>query len=210
MHGISPAEHLSLLEEYEWREDEFDAGFQNGVAPRDGSKHFLKYEDMVRQKLAKGQVTDAVCSNDPRSYRLRQTSRIILAPLCAHECFMFVLLLPQRPCHQRGSFPCWNVSFLGVAGSRRTALSVADDSTYPPLTIATGCLWLARRNVLAKNSSCGVVARTRHLDERFADRFSLAHTWNFSTRPPLLLGFPFHGHLPSAAAADAAASADAI
>lgn len=57
MHGISPKEHKELLKEYEWREEEFEAGFQKGVAPRDGSKHFLAYEALVRRELAKGEVS---------------------------------------------------------------------------------------------------------------------------------------------------------
>lgn len=57
MHGISPKEHKELLKEYEWREQEFEAGFQKGVAPRDGSKHFLAYEALVRRELAKGEVS---------------------------------------------------------------------------------------------------------------------------------------------------------
>ena len=56
MHGISPKEHKELLNEYEWREEEFEAGFQKGVAPRDGSEHFLAYEALVRRELAKGEV----------------------------------------------------------------------------------------------------------------------------------------------------------
>ncbi|CAB1116594.1 unnamed protein product [Ectocarpus sp. CCAP 1310/34] len=58
MHGISPEEHQELLKEHEWREEEFEAGFQKGVAPRDGSKHFLKYEALLRRELAKGKVED--------------------------------------------------------------------------------------------------------------------------------------------------------
>lgn len=56
IHGISSKEHKELLEEYEWGEEEFEAGFQKGVAPRDGSKHFLAYEALVRRELAKGEV----------------------------------------------------------------------------------------------------------------------------------------------------------
>lgn len=57
IHGISAGEHKELLKEHEWREEEFDAGFQKGVAPRDGSKHFLAYEALVRRELAKGEVS---------------------------------------------------------------------------------------------------------------------------------------------------------
>lgn len=57
LHGISHKEHKELLKEYEWREEEFEAGFQKGVAPRDGSKHFLAYEALVRRELAKGEVS---------------------------------------------------------------------------------------------------------------------------------------------------------
>lgn len=58
MHGISAKEHKELLKEYEWREEEFEAGFQKGVAPRDGSEHFLAYEALVRRELAKGEVSE--------------------------------------------------------------------------------------------------------------------------------------------------------
>ncbi|CAM9215923.1 unnamed protein product [Discosporangium mesarthrocarpum] len=65
-HSISQADHKAMIREMGWREDEFEAGFQGGVAPRDGSQHFLKYEGMLRQELAKGYVSDQVRS------RLRQ------------------------------------------------------------------------------------------------------------------------------------------
>lgn len=56
MHGISLDEHKDLLRQRQWKEEEFEAGFQKGVAPRDGSKHFLKYEALLRRALAKGEV----------------------------------------------------------------------------------------------------------------------------------------------------------
>lgn len=61
MHGISPEEHQELLKEHDWREEEFEAGFQKGVAPRDGSKHFLKYEALLRRELEKGEVRNRPC-----------------------------------------------------------------------------------------------------------------------------------------------------
>lgn len=57
MHGISLDEHRELVREHEWKEEEFEAGFQKGVIPRDGSKDFLTYEALVRRELAKGQVS---------------------------------------------------------------------------------------------------------------------------------------------------------
>lgn len=56
-HGISLAEHKELLRQNEWSDEEFQAGFQKGVAPRDGSKDLLKYEALVQRELAKGEVT---------------------------------------------------------------------------------------------------------------------------------------------------------
>ncbi|CBN78395.1 conserved unknown protein [Ectocarpus siliculosus] len=58
MHGISSEEHRELLKEHEWTKEEFEAGFQKGVTPRDGSKHFLNYEALLRRELAKGKVED--------------------------------------------------------------------------------------------------------------------------------------------------------
>lgn len=57
MHGISTVEHKEILRERDWREEEFEAGFQKGVVPRDGSKDFLEYEALVRRELAKGEVS---------------------------------------------------------------------------------------------------------------------------------------------------------
>lgn len=56
-HGISLAEHQGLLEQNDWTEEEFEAGFQKGVAPRDGSKDLLKYEALVQRELGKGEVS---------------------------------------------------------------------------------------------------------------------------------------------------------
>ncbi|CAM9305592.1 unnamed protein product [Choristocarpus tenellus] len=58
-HQISLAEHKVLVNEMGWRDDEFEAGFQGGKAPRDGSQHFLKYERVLSQELAKGDVNDS-------------------------------------------------------------------------------------------------------------------------------------------------------
>lgn len=50
------AEHLELLKENKWTHKEFEAGFQEGVAPKDMSENFLKYEALLRRELAKGEV----------------------------------------------------------------------------------------------------------------------------------------------------------
>ncbi|CAM9779309.1 unnamed protein product [Sphacelaria rigidula] len=57
-HGIPLTEHKAFLKQFDWKEEEFEAGFQKGVAPRDGSKDFLKYEAMVRRELAKGEIEE--------------------------------------------------------------------------------------------------------------------------------------------------------
>lgn len=51
-HGISFDEHLDRLKENKWSEEEFEAGFQMGVA----TKNFLEYEALLRKELAKGKV----------------------------------------------------------------------------------------------------------------------------------------------------------
>lgn len=56
LHSISYKEHEDLLSEHGWTEEEFEAGFQKSVPPRDGSKDFLKYEALVRRELANGEV----------------------------------------------------------------------------------------------------------------------------------------------------------
>jgi len=43
---------LEWLKENGWNEDEFEAGFQMGVA----TKNFLKYEALLRKELGKGKV----------------------------------------------------------------------------------------------------------------------------------------------------------
>lgn len=55
-HRISMAEHKERLADQEWTEEEFEAGFQEGVAPEDLSEGFLKYEALLRNELAKGEV----------------------------------------------------------------------------------------------------------------------------------------------------------
>ena len=55
-HNIPYEDHKDLLREHGWTEEEFEAGFQKGVTPRGGSKDFLKYEELVRRKLANGEV----------------------------------------------------------------------------------------------------------------------------------------------------------
>lgn len=57
MHGISADEHQEVLRQHNWKEEEYEAGFQKGAPPRDGSKYFLKYEALVRRELAKGEVS---------------------------------------------------------------------------------------------------------------------------------------------------------
>lgn len=58
VHHIASAEHEEILRQHHWSEEDFEAGFQEGVVPRDGSKDFLKYEALVQRELAKGQVED--------------------------------------------------------------------------------------------------------------------------------------------------------
>lgn len=60
LHSISYKEHKDLLSKYGWTEEEFEAGFQKSVPPRDGSKDFLKYEALVRRELANGEVRSAI------------------------------------------------------------------------------------------------------------------------------------------------------
>ncbi|CAM9494534.1 unnamed protein product [Ectocarpus sp. 13 AM-2016] len=55
-HGVALEEHNFMLAERGWTEEEFDVGFQPGVAPRQGSQHFVKYEALVQRELAKGEV----------------------------------------------------------------------------------------------------------------------------------------------------------
>lgn len=57
VHHIASAEHEEILRQHHWSEEDFEAGFQEGVVPRDGSKDFLKYEALVQRELAKGQVS---------------------------------------------------------------------------------------------------------------------------------------------------------
>ncbi|CAM9365156.1 unnamed protein product [Ectocarpus fasciculatus] len=56
LHGIVLEEHTFMLAERGWTEEEFEVGFQQGVAPRQGSQHFIKYEALVQRELAKGEV----------------------------------------------------------------------------------------------------------------------------------------------------------
>lgn len=57
MHHISEEIHTGFLIEQGWTEEEFQAGFRNTEAPRDGSKRFLEYEAMVARELGKGKVS---------------------------------------------------------------------------------------------------------------------------------------------------------
>lgn len=56
LHRVSMEEHNTLLKGRGWTEEEFEAGFRQGVAPRQGSEHFIQYEALVRRELAKGEV----------------------------------------------------------------------------------------------------------------------------------------------------------
>ncbi|CAM9362141.1 unnamed protein product, partial [Hapterophycus canaliculatus] len=56
IHNVSLEHHKRFLEGRGWTEEEFDVGFQQGVIPRQGSKHFVKYEALVKRELAKGEV----------------------------------------------------------------------------------------------------------------------------------------------------------
>ncbi|CAM9748328.1 unnamed protein product [Scytosiphon promiscuus] len=62
-HGISLAEHFERLKENNWTHKEFEAGFQEGVAPKDMSENFLKYEALLRRELAKGELDPESKSN---------------------------------------------------------------------------------------------------------------------------------------------------
>ncbi|CAM9835368.1 unnamed protein product, partial [Hapterophycus canaliculatus] len=62
-HGISLAEHFERLKENNWTHKEFEAGFQEGVAPKDMSENFLKYEALLRRELAKGELNPDAKSN---------------------------------------------------------------------------------------------------------------------------------------------------
>lgn len=64
-HRITLAEHLELLKENKWTHKEFEAGFQEGVAPKDMSENFLKYEALLRRELAKGKVRGERPDHDP-------------------------------------------------------------------------------------------------------------------------------------------------
>lgn len=55
-HRVTMEEHNALLKGRGWTEEEFEAGFRQGVAPRQGSEHFIQYEALVRRELAKGEV----------------------------------------------------------------------------------------------------------------------------------------------------------
>lgn len=57
MHRVSMEEHNTLLKGRGWTEEEFEAGFRQGVPPRQGSEHFIQYEAMVQRELAKGEVS---------------------------------------------------------------------------------------------------------------------------------------------------------
>lgn len=61
-HGISMAEHFERLKENNWTHKEFQAGFREGVAPKDLSENFLKYEALLRRELAKGEVCRSMCT----------------------------------------------------------------------------------------------------------------------------------------------------
>lgn len=57
MHNISEEVHDGFLQEQGWTKDEFQTGFRNTEAPRDGSKRFLEYEALVARELGKGNVS---------------------------------------------------------------------------------------------------------------------------------------------------------
>ncbi|CAB1104988.1 unnamed protein product [Ectocarpus sp. CCAP 1310/34] len=84
-HGISMAEHFQRLKENNWTHKEFQAGFREGVAPKDLSENFLKYEALLRNELAKGEyhfcafffccvfvIASSCCNEPPRSPSYRQ------------------------------------------------------------------------------------------------------------------------------------------
>ncbi|CAM9562606.1 unnamed protein product [Pylaiella littoralis] len=58
-HDIPYDEHLEWLQENGWTEEEFEAGFQLGVA----TENFLKYEELLRDELVKGKVNPEAKSN---------------------------------------------------------------------------------------------------------------------------------------------------
>ncbi len=55
-HGVGLEEHYALLKQRGWTSEEYEAGFRQGVAPREGSEHFIQYEALVRRELASGEV----------------------------------------------------------------------------------------------------------------------------------------------------------
>lgn len=59
VHHISSAEHEERLKEHNWTEDDFQAGFQEGVEVGPGvvSENFLKYQALVKDTLATGKVS---------------------------------------------------------------------------------------------------------------------------------------------------------
>ncbi|CAM9853634.1 unnamed protein product, partial [Ectocarpus fasciculatus] len=70
-HRISMAEHFERLKENNWTHKEFQAGFREGVAPKDLSENFLKYEALLRQELSKGELKPEAKSN-LRKFRSQQ------------------------------------------------------------------------------------------------------------------------------------------
>lgn len=73
------AMHCELLEQNDWTEEDFKAGFQKGVAPRDGSKDLLKYEALLKRELAKGEVRRKSSLLFRRVYLYRVTYHIATA-----------------------------------------------------------------------------------------------------------------------------------
>lgn len=65
-HRVSMDEHNTLLKGRGWTEEEFEAGFRQGVAPRQGSEHFIQYEALVRRELAKGEVREREETRDEK------------------------------------------------------------------------------------------------------------------------------------------------
>lgn len=72
-HGVSLEEHHALLKQRGWTSEEYEAGFLQGVAPREGSEHFIQYEALVRRELASGEVRETKGMQTDRTKRARAT-----------------------------------------------------------------------------------------------------------------------------------------
>lgn len=61
LHRISSAEHQERLKEHNWTQEDFLAGFQEEVSREqvnEVSEKFLKYQAMVKETLATGEVSN--------------------------------------------------------------------------------------------------------------------------------------------------------